>query len=489
MMMLVVDVNKGIQTQTAECLVIGEIMCDILVVALNKIDQIPEDQRAQTIEKVTRGLAKTFATTKFGQVAVIPVAARPATGPAIGVENLIQVLAKSVPRQRHDSAAPFVFAVDHCFAIKGQGTVLTGTALSGQIQVNENIEIPTAKLSRKIKSIQMFHRPVQQITAGDRAGICVTQFDASTLERGYACAAGAVIFAHALIARVDKVRFFKLPVLSKSRFHVSMGHETVMGTASFFTRDGEGNARFEVDKEYAFAEELGRPPQENASNSGQPPAPLATFALIELDHPVACLSNALLIGSRLDLDPDVHTKACRLAFSGRVHEALTDKSYRETFLPKLKVFKRKSRTGTVERVRAPRVLVLPMGVFPHSQFAVLMPVLFCATTQTQILDDYTLIGKGLFKKETTLEPFLGLQVGLSSGEVGEIEGAFGQSGKFRVRMRQAVSDATKATLAASDKPKGKGKAPAPEAEAIEIVLSFKRYVYDRQKRMIQSKDE
>ncbi|KJE92526.1 selenocysteine-specific elongation factor, variant [Capsaspora owczarzaki ATCC 30864] len=455
MMMLVVDVNKGIQTQTAECLVIGEIMCDILVVALNKIDQIPEDQRAQTIEKVTRGLAKTFATTKFGQVAVIPVAARPATGPAIGVENLIQVLAKSVPRQRHDSAAPFVFAVDHCFAIKGQGTVLTGTALSGQIQVNENIEIPTAKLSRKIKSIQMFHRPVQQITAGDRAGICVTQFDASTLERGYACAAGAVIFAHALIARVDKVRFFKLPVLSKSRFHVSMGHETVMGTASFFTRDGEGNARFEVDKEYAFAEELGRPPQENASNSGQPPAPLATFALIELDHPVACLSNALLIGSRLDLDPDVHTKACRLAFSGRVHEALTDKSYRETFLPKLKVFKRKSRTGTVER----------------------------------ILDDYTLIGKGLFKKETTLEPFLGLQVGLSSGEVGEIEGAFGQSGKFRVRMRQAVSDATKATLAASDKPKGKGKAPAPEAEAIEIVLSFKRYVYDRQKRMIQSKDE
>lgn len=36
-MVLVVDVTKGIQTQTAECIVIGEIATDQLVVALNKI--------------------------------------------------------------------------------------------------------------------------------------------------------------------------------------------------------------------------------------------------------------------------------------------------------------------------------------------------------------------------------------------------------------------------------------------------------------------
>lgn len=52
LMVLVVDVNKGIQTQTAECLVIGEITCDKMIVVLNKIDLIPEPKRVQQVEKV-----------------------------------------------------------------------------------------------------------------------------------------------------------------------------------------------------------------------------------------------------------------------------------------------------------------------------------------------------------------------------------------------------------------------------------------------------
>lgn len=52
MMMLVVDVVKGMQTQTAECLVIGEVTCKRMVVVLNKVDLIPEDKRSSVIEKV-----------------------------------------------------------------------------------------------------------------------------------------------------------------------------------------------------------------------------------------------------------------------------------------------------------------------------------------------------------------------------------------------------------------------------------------------------
>ena len=36
-MILVVDVVKGVQTQTAECLLIGEILTDQMVVVLNKV--------------------------------------------------------------------------------------------------------------------------------------------------------------------------------------------------------------------------------------------------------------------------------------------------------------------------------------------------------------------------------------------------------------------------------------------------------------------
>ena len=41
-MLLVVDITKGIQTQTAECLVIGSILTPDLVVVMNKVDLIPE---------------------------------------------------------------------------------------------------------------------------------------------------------------------------------------------------------------------------------------------------------------------------------------------------------------------------------------------------------------------------------------------------------------------------------------------------------------
>ena len=41
LMVLVVDANKGIQTQTAECLVIGQIVCSNMLVVLNKTDLLP----------------------------------------------------------------------------------------------------------------------------------------------------------------------------------------------------------------------------------------------------------------------------------------------------------------------------------------------------------------------------------------------------------------------------------------------------------------
>ena len=49
-------------------------------------------------------------------------------------------------------------------------------------------------------------------------------------------------------------------------------------------------------------------------------------------------------------------------------------------------------------------------------------------------NDYELIGKNMFKKETNLQCFVGLKVSLSTGEVGVLDGTFGQSGKFKVRL-------------------------------------------------------
>eukprot|EP00959_Pyramimonas_sp_CCMP1952_P148687 3110419-Pyramimonas_sp.AAC.1 len=77
LMMLVVDVTKGIQTQTAECLVVGEILTQHMVVVLNKVDMLPEATREEKVEKMKKRLAVTLAGTKFSGCDMVAVAARP----------------------------------------------------------------------------------------------------------------------------------------------------------------------------------------------------------------------------------------------------------------------------------------------------------------------------------------------------------------------------------------------------------------------------
>ena len=65
-------------------------------------------------------------------------------------------------------------------------------------------------------------------------GICVTQLDAGTLERGLACAPGSVPTFLGAVAQVEKVRFYSGLVQSKGRVHVTVGHATVMAEVEFF---------------------------------------------------------------------------------------------------------------------------------------------------------------------------------------------------------------------------------------------------------------
>jgi selenocysteine-specific elongation factor len=94
--------------------------------------------------------------------------------PPIGVETLVDALENLVPAGgRSFPTGPFLFAVDHCFGVKGQGTVLTGTVLSGVAKVGDTLELPELRVSKKIKSMQMFKRPVQSCRQVDPCGLLI----------------------------------------------------------------------------------------------------------------------------------------------------------------------------------------------------------------------------------------------------------------------------------------------------------------------------
>ncbi|KAM6162020.1 selenocysteine-specific elongation factor isoform 1-T1 [Erethizon dorsatum] len=484
LMMLVIDVTKGMQTQSAECLVIGQIACQKLIVVLNKIDLLAEGKRQTAIDRMTKKMQKTLENTKFRGAPIIPVAAKPG-GPEApeteapqGISELIELLKSQISIPTRDPSGPFLMSVDHCFSIKGQGTVMTGTILSGSISLGDSVEIPALKVVKKVKSMQMFHTPVTSAMQGDRLGICVTQFDPKLLERGLVCAPESLHTIHAAIISVEKISYFRGPLQTKAKFHITVGHETVMGRLLFFSPapdsfDSEPVLdSFDFSREYLFQEQYlckdSMPAvvdsDEADKQTGQAPescCPRQQWALVEFEKPITCSQLSLVIGSRLDAD--IHANACRLAFHGLLLHGLEDRGYAESILPMLKVYKLKHKHGLVERA----------------------------------MDDYSVIGRSLFKKETNIQLFVGLKVHLSTGELGVIDSAFGQSGKFKVHIPGGLTPESKKILTTAIKKRsraGHGEAAKQEEGAerpeptqhVGLSLSFKRYVFDTHKRMVQS---
>lgn len=463
LMMLIVDITKGIQTQTAECLVIGEITCNKMIVVLNKLDMITAEKRKSVIEKMSKKIPKTLEKTKFENVPVIAVAAKPNENlDPIGIKELINLLCEHVFIPKRSPEGPFMFAVDHCFSIRGQGTVMTGTVIQGNVAVNHTVEIPSMKLTKKVKSIQMFRKPVEEAIQGDRIGMCVTQFDPKQLERGIVSSPGHMSLTYAVIAVVEKIPYYKGPCATKAKFHITIMHDTVMAKTTFFgfyssldspKPDIKSLSSLDFQKEYRYQNELylnneniKTDKEENLES-----VPCIQFVLLEFEKPVILSKKCLLIGSKLDTD--IHANKCRLAFYGYVLEIFGTKQIAETVLPTLKVYKTKEKQGFIERM----------------------------------VNDYEIIGRSLFKKETNIQNFVGLKVSLSTGEEGVIEGGFGQSGKVKIRIPSGLKNTTTSLLSTSKK-KNKEIDTSKEhnLEQVKVILVFKRYIYDPQKKMIQT---
>lgn len=92
--------------------------------------------------------------------------------------------------------------------------------LKGAVQKEQNIRIPHLNLEKKVKSVQIFKKDVNQATMGDRAGLLLTQFDSKLLERGFLCDSNIVIPPVELcIVSVKKIVYFKGTIDSKAKFH------------------------------------------------------------------------------------------------------------------------------------------------------------------------------------------------------------------------------------------------------------------------------
>lgn len=261
LIILVIDITKGIQTQTAECLVIGEITTKKLIVVLNKTDLVPEAEREERISRAIARVKKALSSTSFHDAKFVAVSACPGGHGKMGagapideseieqregstiiskvqasnMQPLIDELASTIELpNRSQKDGKFVFAVDHTFPIKGHGTVATGTVLSGACRVQDALVIPGMDIDLRVKSIQMFKKSVQRVSQGDRAGLCLTNLPPDTLGKGLIASRGVIPILHGAVALVKKVPFFTDNCTSLHKFHISVGHSKSLATCIFF---------------------------------------------------------------------------------------------------------------------------------------------------------------------------------------------------------------------------------------------------------------
>jgi selenocysteine-specific elongation factor len=199
---------------------------------------------------------------------------------------------------------------------------MTGTILNGSVKVNDNIEIPLLKTQKKVKSIQVFRKPVEKAIQGDRCGICLTNFDSKQFERGIVCAPSYVKTSYAVIIKLNKIKHFKGSIQSGSKFHITINHETHLAKIELFGGFGDelidknADSSFDFTKEYLYVDEYApddaKKVEDSEASAKTNKKIVNYYALIDFTFEnasdiassgVLCVANSLLIGSKLGKYP------------------------------------------------------------------------------------------------------------------------------------------------------------------------------------------
>lgn len=229
---LVIAADEGIMPQTREHLDI----CRLLrvkkgLVVLSKIDLVEKDWVDLVQEEVREFVKGTF----LEGAPVIPLSS--VTGE--GIEKFLSELdglAQAVEERSADGL--FRQPIDRVFTMKGFGTVVTGTIVSGRVSTGEVLDILPVGLEARVRGIQAHGKPVEVATAGMRAGINLQGIEKFAIERGN------VLSAHQSLKPTSTLDLvFHLlgtagkPFKNRCRIRLHIGTAEIIGRAVILDRE------------------------------------------------------------------------------------------------------------------------------------------------------------------------------------------------------------------------------------------------------------
>jgi len=229
---MVIAADEGVMPQTREHMEI----CSLLgirygFVVLTKIDMVDEEWLELVREDVSDFMTGTF----LEDAPIVPVSSM--TGE--GIDEMIRVLddyCRVLPAR--SPAGVFRLPVDRVFSMKGFGTVITGTIISGRIRNGEQVMIYPTGITSKIRGVQVHDKSVEESEAGLRTAVNFQGIDKHTVHRGNVLARpGTLIPTYMIDTELRLLKSNERPLKNRTRVRLHIGTSQMPCNVILLDRD------------------------------------------------------------------------------------------------------------------------------------------------------------------------------------------------------------------------------------------------------------
>lgn len=226
LVLFIVAADDGVMPQTREHLDILNILhIHSGIIVITKKDLVDEEWLALVQDDVAE-LTKGTLLAQAPQVAVC-------SHSGDGIDQLRQLIRQKLAAlpNRQDRGV-FWQPVDRSFTMKGFGTVVTGSILSGQVRTGDLVEIlPQAKIVR-IRGLQKHGQTHETAQTGDRAAINIQGFPKDEVGRGDVLTSPGFFSATRRIHAKLRLLNNKIPIKPNTRVRLHIGTSEIIARAT-----------------------------------------------------------------------------------------------------------------------------------------------------------------------------------------------------------------------------------------------------------------
>ncbi len=229
--MMVIAADDGIMPQTLEHFDILKLL-DIKngVIVVTKKDLVEEDHLAVVIDDIKTMTQHTF----LENAPIIPVS----NSTQEGIEDLKKVLTELISEiETKPDRGIFRMPIDRCFTIKGFGTVVAGTVLSGKVKIGDLVELLPQKKEVKVRGIEVHNKKVSEVGTGFRAAINLAGAEKEEIERGCVIAQpGYFEPSQYLNASLYLLTVAEKPLKNLTRLRIHLGTKEMLGRVAILDK-------------------------------------------------------------------------------------------------------------------------------------------------------------------------------------------------------------------------------------------------------------